>query len=524
MKILVADSISDNGISILEDSEFDVVYIPNGGNKEIKKAVKNVDGIIIRSGTKVDANIINCAKKLQVIGRAGVGVDNIDITAATRKGIVVMNTPDVNTISAAEHTIALILALSRNIHYGHNSLNQGLWNRNELVGTELQNKTIGIVGLGKIGREVMERCRSFKMRILGYDPFIKQELFADGEIKITDLDNLIMESDYISLHIPLNDKTKNIFDYKRLKLMKSSARIINVARGGIINENDLAKALKENIIAGAAIDVFAYEPIEKNNPLIGMPNVLLSPHLGASTNEAKEGVSKAICEQVRDYLMHDKLSNALNIPISNLSLLKEIQPYLNLAELLGNILSQIVKGPIEKVLIECQGSAEDIRPIALVFLKGLLATNIPDRINFINAETIAKELGIEVQIHYTTAESNYLNTVNALIVSREESYQLSGSVFSDNKPRLVNVLGRKMEVNPKGSMLLLENDDIPGVVGKIGTLLGNLEVNIAAYLLNRGHEKGKAFAVIRIDHPLSKNDLIEINKLDEIKWVEQVQI
>ena len=352
--------------------------------------------------------MLESGKKLQVIGRAGVGVDNIDIQAATRKGIVVMNTPDVNTISAAEHTIALILALSRNIHHGHMGLDQGSWNRHELVGTELRNKTIGIIGLGKIGREVMERCRSFKMNIICYDPFINKELFTNDEITITDLDSLTKNSDYITLHIPLNDKTRDLFDYDRLKLMKPSARLINVARGGIINENDLAKALKENSIAGAAIDVFKTEPIDKDHPLIGIPNALLSPHLGASTNEAKEGVSRSICEQVRDYLLHNRLSNALNIPISNLALLKEVQPFLDLAELLGNLLSQIVKEPTERVLIECQGTAEEIRPISLAFLKGFLSSNIPDRINYINAEAIAKELGIEVQLNYNNKESNYL--------------------------------------------------------------------------------------------------------------------
>ena len=524
MKVLVSDPITDTGISILKDSGFKTLYLPDSDKKEINKAIHDVDGMIIRSGTTVDASMLESGKKLQVIGRAGVGVDNIDIQAATRKGIVVMNTPDVNTISAAEHTIALILALSRNIHHGHMGLDQGSWNRHELVGTELRNKTIGIIGLGKIGREVMERCRSFKMNIICYDPFINKELFTNDEITITDLDSLTKSCDYITLHIPLNDKTRDLFDYDRLKLMKPSARLINVARGGIINENDLAKALKENSIAGAAIDVFKTEPIDKGHPLIGIPNALLSPHLGASTNEAKEGVSRSICEQVRDYLLHNRLSNALNIPISNLALLKEVQPFLDLAELLGDLLSQIVKEPTERVLIECQGTAEEIRPISLALLKGFLSSNIPDRINYINAEAIAKELGIEVQLNYTNKESNYLNVISASIICGKKTFEISGSVFSDNKPRLVNILGRKMEVTPKGTMLLLENDDIPGVIGQIGTLLGDLEVNIAAYLLNRSQNNGKAFAVIRIDNALDDNAFNRLTELDSINWLKQVQI
>ena len=250
----------------------------------------------------------------------------------------------------------------------------------------------------------------------------------------------------------------------------------------------------------------------------------MSPHLGASTNEAKEGVSRSICEQVRDYLLHNRLSNALNIPISNLALLKEVQPFLDLAELLGDLLSQIVKEPTERVLIECQGTAEEIRPISLAFLKGFLSSNIPDRINYINAEAIAKELGIEVQLNYTNKESNYLNVISASIICGKKTFEISGSVFSDNKPRLVNILGRKMEVNPKGTMLLLENDDIPGVIGQIGTLLGDLEVNIAAYLLNRSQNNGKAFAVIRIDNALDNNAFNRLTELDSINWLKQVQI
>ena len=305
MKILVSDPITEAGLSILKETGLDVIYLPEGSEDEKHKAAVDVDGWIIRSGTHVKADMINSAQNLQVIGRAGVGVDNIDITIATRRGIVVMNTPDVNTISAAEHTVGLMLALSRNISQGHSGLEKGEWNRHRLVGTELQNKTLGIVGLGKIGREVMERCRSFRMNIIGYDPFVNQDMFNEDEIQITDLDKLTKSADYITVHVPLNENRKNLFDYDRLKLMKSSARIINVARGGIINEKDLALAVKEDVIAGAAIDVFTAEPIDRSHPLVGVQNILLSPHLGASTTEAKEGVSRAICEQVRDYLLHE---------------------------------------------------------------------------------------------------------------------------------------------------------------------------------------------------------------------------
>ena len=435
-----------------------------------------------------------------------------------------MNTPDVNTISAAEHTIALMLTLSRNTHLGHNTLINGSWARHELVGTELRNKTVGIIGLGKIGREVMERCRSFGMNIIGYDPFINQDFFSEGNISIMSLDDLVKQSDFISLHIPLNDDTKDLFNFERLMAMKPSAKIINVARGGIINEFDLAKALNEGIISGAAIDVFNIEPINKDNPLLAAKNILLSPHLGASTKEAKEGVSKAICEQVRDYLIDDKLTNALNIPISNLALLKEIQPFLDLGELLGNLIAQLNKEPIENIVIECQGSAEEVRPISLAILKGLLTPKLPDRVNFINAETIAKELGLEVEVRYNNIKSNYQNVISLIVSTSKRTYRLDGSIFDDQKPRLVNVLGRKMEVTPKGIMLFIENNDVPGVIGKVGTLLGDRNINIAAYLLNRGNQNRKAFAVIRVDNMIGQEEMDLLSNLKEVQSVDYVKV
>ena len=524
MKVLVTDPVSKTGISILEKAGLDVIYLPESTQIEKCDAAYDVNGLIIRSSTKVDARMIEHAEQLQVVGRAGVGVDNIDIMAATRKGIVVMNTPDVNTISAAEHTVALMLTLSRNTHLGHNTLINGLWSRHELVGTELRNKTVGIIGLGKIGREVIERCRSFGMKIIGYDPFINQDLFSEGNITIMDLDDLVKQSDFISLHIPLNDDTKDLFNFERLMAMKPSAKIINVARGGIINEFDLARALNEEIISGAAIDVFTIEPIKKDNPLLVAKNILLSPHLGASTKEAKEGVSKAICEQVRDYLIDNKLTNALNMPISNLSLLKEIQPFLALGELLGDLIAQLNKEPIENIVIECQGSAEEVRPISLAALKGLLTPKLPDRINYINAEAIAKELGLEVEVRYNNIDSNYHNLISLTVSTAKRIYRLDGSIFDDKKPRLVNILGRKMEVTPKGIMLFIENNDVPGVIGEVGTLLGERNINIAAYLLNRGNPNRKAFAAIRVDNMIGQDDMELLSNLKEVKSVDYVKV
>ena len=524
MKVLIADPISDSGISILKSAGFDVVIVAESNQAEKYKAIFDADGLIIRSGTKVDSKMIDNAVRLKVIGRAGVGIDNIDLASATRKGIVVMNTPDVNTISAAEHTIALLLTLSRNTHIGHSTLADGMWERHKLIGTELQKKTIGILGLGKIGREVIDRCLSFGMEILGYDPFINEDILAEKNITITNLDEVVERSDFISLHMPLNDETRNLFNFDLLKTMKRTAKIINVARGGIINETDLARALNEEIISGAAIDVFATEPVETDNPLLSAKNILLSPHLGASTKEAKEGVSVAICEQIRDYLANQKLTNALNMPISNLSLLKDLKPFLDLGELLGNLMSQLNKDPISQVLLECQGNIEDIRPISLAALKGILSPKLPDRVNYINAEAIAKEIGISVEIRYSNTNSNYNNLISLTVITKNNSFQLDGSIFDDLKPRLVNVLGREMEVTPKGVMLFIENVDVPGVIGKVGTLLGNRNINIAAYLLNRRNQDGKAFAVVRLDNSVKQEDLDELRKLKEVENVEYLKV
>ena len=399
IKVIVSKPSSNEGLSTFKQNNIEIIDAMDIEIDENYEHIESANGWVIRSGTTLNANIIKKADSLSVIGRAGVGIDNVDISAATRKGVVVMNTPDANTISAAEHTLALLLSLSRNISVGHHSLLSGNWDRHKCVGSEVRNKILGIVGLGKIGREVMQRAQGFGMKIIGYDPFIKEDMFRADEIKLLELDELVEKSDFITVHIPLTTNTENLFDYKMLSKMKKEARIINVARGGIINEEDLAKALEEEIIAGAAIDVFRDEPISKNNPLLKSPNIVLTPHLGGSTTEAKAGVSTTICRQVKNYLVNQELENAVNFPIQNSSDFKALSPFLDLAGNLGSVHSQISDGPIKKVSINCFGEFDQIKPIVLSFLKNLLEERVPDRVNFINAETVAKELGIDVSLN-----------------------------------------------------------------------------------------------------------------------------
>jgi len=526
MKVLVSDPITESGMAVLKEAKFEIVHLPNGSPEEKATACKDVHGWIIRSGTKITEEMITSAKNLQVIGRAGVGVDNIDIPAATRRGIVVMNTPDVNTISAAEHTVAMMLTLSRNISVGDRGMKRGEWNRHALVGTELLNKTIGIVGMGKIGREVMTRCHAFGMNILGYDPFVNQEMFNEEEVEIVDLDKLVAQSDFITVHVPLMDSTRDLFDYKRLSSMKPNARIINVARGGIINESDLAKALIDGKISGAAIDVFISEPVDESNPLLNAPNIVLTPHLGASTQEAKEGVSMAVCEQVRDYLICEKLANALNMPISDASKLKEFQVHLDLAEIMGHIQGQLNPGVIKKIYVDCGGSMDESKPAALSFLKGLLKDRVSDRVNYINAKSLAVELGIDIEHSNSTDSGSYTNLIRTTVLGESTTSDIHGSIFQGNQKKLVNILGYEIDITPHGTLVFIQNKDVPGIIGKVGTMLGRASINIGAYFLSREFRDwndGKAFGVIRVDNPVPEDVMENLQQLPEIYSVRQLE-
>ncbi len=523
-KILITDPISDSGLSILEDSVIEVIYKPGINDDELISFLPEVHGWIIRSGTKILSHHLESTKKLLVIGRAGVGVDNIDIDEATKAGVVVMNLPDGNTISAAEHTMAMLCALSRNIHMGHLGMSKGEWNRHQLVGNELKGKILGVVGLGKIGREVIKRAIAYDMKILGHDPYVNQDMFDPEKVKIVDIDNLTENSDFISVHVPLLDATRDLFNLDRLSKMKPSARIINVARGGIINEKDLSEALNNDIISGAAIDVFVKEPPDKEHPFFNTKNLLLTPHLGASTIEAKEGVSVGICQQVKDYLIEQKLENVLNIPVADMSLLKEIEPYLDLSEKLGLLQSQLIKGSIKSVRVECFGNIEESKSISIAFLKGLFINIMDLRVNFINAMSVADERGISISHSYSSEANRYSNFIRTFVSTDNGEFQLGGSVFGDNHPRVVDIMGYDIDIMPEGHMLFIKNKDVPGVVGTIGTILGNNSVNIAGYVLGREKDVDIAYSIIKIDEHIGRQVLDELNALDVIIQIDQLKV
>ena len=523
-KILITDPISEIGTNLIRNANIEVLEMYNAKESEIKDILPSIDGWIIRSGTNIDAEKLKLANKLQVIGRAGVGIDNIDVDSATKLGVLVMNMPDGNTISAAEHTMAMLSAISRNIQLGHLELIKGNWNRHKLVGSELKRKKLGVIGLGRIGREVIKRALSYDMEILGYDPYVNESLFDQETIKIVTLDYIIENSDYITVHVPLNENTDNLFNYEVFKKMKNTARIVNVARGGIINEKDLSKALNEEEIAGAALDVYAKEPLDKNSTLLKAKNILLTPHLGASTLEAKEGVSLGICNQVIDFLINNQLSNVINTPFKDSSMLAKMRPYLDLCEKLGRIQFSLSEGSTSELNLECYGKIDETRPLMLSFIKGFLSRVVDLKINFINATNIAEERGITITQTHKNESINYKNLVRSFVKSKKGIIEVSGVTFGDSHYRIVNILGFEIDFKPQGNILFIQNQDIPGVVGKVGTILGDLNINIGEYILSRKKDEKLACSIIRIDGSLSDKDMDILQNQSEIIAVQLINL
>ena len=534
-RVLITDRISSAGLEELARRGLEVVDLaadpqpstaglPEAALDRLVAELGAAHGWIVRSGTQVDAELLNRADNLQVVGRAGVGVDNIDMQVATLRGIVVMNTPDSGTTSAAEHTLAVMLALARNVHLGHGQILAGQWDRHALEGTELRGKTLGIIGLGRIGRLVLGFARSLGMQLLGHDPYARPGLLASDEIRMVDLEELLAKSDFVSLHVPLNDETHHLMDARRLGQMKASARLVNCARGGIVDEAALATALSEGTIAGAAVDVFVDEPLPADHPLREAPHVLLTPHLGASTREAQEGVSLAICRQVADFLLDGQLQGALNMPVADMALLKRLEPHLTLAGQMGRLLNQLVEGSVEAVRVTCSGTVEDPHPIALAALKGLLEPMLDTRLNFVNTAAVARERGIAFTHSYESADAGYANLVRVEVQTDQGEKSMAGSVFGAHHLRIVEIEGYHLELRPEGVMLFIRNRDAPGVLGLIGTALGDFQVNIGEALLSRERSAEDAYLVIKLDSAPSTKQLATLATLEGILSVKQVQL
>lgn len=525
-KILVCDPLSERGLSILKGDPNLKVDVTTGLDAAtLVKRIPDYDGLVVRSQTKVTAEIINAAASLKVIGRAGIGVDNIDSEAATRRGIVVMNTPAGNAVTTAEHTIALMFAVCRRIPQAHASLHQGEWARGKFTGSELYNKTLGVVGLGNIGRVVADRALALKMKVVGSDPFLSADVAAKLGIELCPLEELYRRADIITVHTPLTEKTKNLIGPKAFSKMKRGVYIINCARGGIVDEESLAQAIKDGIVAGAALDVFVQEPPQKTHPLLNLPQVIATPHLGAATDEAQENVAIEIAEQIVDFFSNGTIKNAVNVPNVSAELLKVLAPYLTLAEKLGSLEGQLATDCPTEIRIEYRGDIANwnIAPITQSLLKGLLTPILEDTsVNYVNVPIIARERGIKVIESKIREPLDFASLVTVKTRSPAGERTVSGTIFGHRNPRIVQINEFFLEVVPEGTMLVIHNIDKPGVIGNIGSLLGKHQINISRMQLGLEKGKAEAMALFNVDGDVPPAVIAELHKLPNMISVRKV--
>lgn len=518
LKVLVSDSLHSEGLKILKaEKKLKVDVKTKMSVQELKREIKNHDAIIVRSATKVTAEIIKAGKRLKVIGRAGVGLDNVDVQAATLQGIIVMNAPGGNTISTAEHTISLLLALSRNISQAQFSLKNNLWERKKYMGVEVFGKTLGVIGLGRIGAAVSNRAKAMGMKVIAYDPFLSSERAIELGIESKGLKEVLKGGDYITVHTPLTTETRHIIGEKEFKIMKKRVRIINCARGGIIDEKALLAAIKQGKVAGAALDVFEKEP-PVNNPLLKLDCVIGTPHLGASTEEAQVEVAKEMANQVVDALLDGNVRNAVNFPSINKEILPLLEPYLKLSEKMGCLQMQITKGKIRQIELKYSGEVAkyELNPITLSFIKGLFSSILEEPVNYVNAPLIAKQRGIKIIETKLSESEDFTNLISVELTTDKAKNLVAGSLLGKKDIRIVKIDDYYVDVVPEGYILVISNEDKPGMMGAIGTILGKNKINIASMTLGRKKQGGLALTLLNIDNSISSKMLSEIKKLDNI--------
>lgn len=521
IKILIADEVSDSGLEPLRAAGFLVEKRTGLSPDELVDALQGCEGLVVRSETRVTDSLMSRAPQLKVVGRAGVGVDNIDVSSATARGIVVMNAPDGNTITTAEHTMALLIALARRVPQANRSLRSGLWERKSFIGVELQGKTLGIIGLGRIGRAVASRARAFDMSIVAYDPFIAPEQARDLEIEVAPLEEVFARADFLTVHTPLTAETRGIVGREAFAGMKHGVRVINCARGGLVDESALCEAIKSGIVAGAALDVFEKEPPSPDNPLLALDEVIATPHLGASTTEAQEGVAFTVAEQMRDYILTGALRGAVNVPALGVKELHALQPYIELADSLGRFQAQVIAGGVAEVKIEYAGELVDLNaaPVTRAFLAGLLR-DVSARVNAVNAFIIAEERGITVTTSYLRAATDSVPSIRTRVITSTSEHSLAGTLFAygeqSRQGRITEINGFHIEAIPHGHMLVMRNRDVPGVIGRVGTILGEGCVNISRFHLGRREPGGEAMAVIEVDAAIDKETLGALRTLEQV--------
>jgi D-3-phosphoglycerate dehydrogenase / 2-oxoglutarate reductase len=525
MKIIVADKISERGIALLRDAGWEVLT-PTAA--ALPSAIADADALVVRSATKVTAELLEKATRLRAIGRAGVGVDNVDVDAATRRGVLVMNTPGGNSVSVAEHTLALMLGSARAVPQANASIHSGKWEKSAFSGTELRGKTIGLVGLGRVGTEVARRARALEMKVLAYDPYVTPAAAAEQQVELVALDDLLERSDVISLHTSLSAQTEKLIDRAAIAKTKKGVRIINCARGELIDEAALAEALKSGHVAGAGLDTFAQEP-PKSSPLVGLPNVIATPHIAGSTAEAQEEVGTAIAQQLRDYLAEGTIRNAVNMPALSPEQYRRLRPYLELGERLGSFVAQAAPScSFSRVRIRYAGEPAEIgsHVICRSVLMGALNSALGEQVNLVNVSEEASARGIVVEETTRRRERGYPNTIEVSVFDGGREFSLEGTVAQDGSPRILSLDGISLEAPLEGTLLLSRNVDVPGVIGRIGTALGGLGINISTFALGRRAPAGgsEALALVGLDGEVSRSVVDEILRLPSVTYARLVRL
>jgi D-3-phosphoglycerate dehydrogenase / 2-oxoglutarate reductase len=524
-RVLISDALSPAAVAIFKDRGLGVEFAPNLGKDKEKLAatINGFDGLAIRSATKVTSKLLEHAKGLKVIGRAGIGVDNVDIAAATARGIIVMNTPFGNSITTAEHAISLMLALARQIPEADTSTRAGKWEKNKFLGVEIFGKTLGIIGCGNVGSIVADRALGLKMKVVAYDPFLSAERALKLGVEKVDLDELWRRADFITLHTPLTDKTRNIINGENLSRTKPGVRLINCARGELVDEPALAAALKSGHVAGAALDVFREEPATQS-VLFGLPNVVCTPHLGASTMEAQENVALQIAEQMSDYLLRGAISNAVNFPSISAEEAPKLRPFIALAEKLGSFAGQLTETGIKQVRLTFEGVVAQMNTKALTSaaLAGLFRPMLQD-VNVVSAPIVAKERGIVVEDTRRDAEGDYDSLITLAVVTDRQTRSVAGTVFADGRPRVVDIKGIRMDAEFAPSMLYVTNQDKPGFVGRFATILAEAGINIATFHLGRESLGGNAIALVEIDGDVSDEVLAKVRQIQNVQQVKPLR-
>ncbi len=521
-KVLISDKLSEEAVHIFTSAGIEVDFQPGLGKDPDKLAevIGGYDGLAIRSATKATADLIAKADNLKVIGRAGIGVDNIDIAAASAKGIVVMNTPFGNSITTAEHAIAMMFAVARQIPQANASTHAGKWEKSAFMGSEITGKTLGVVGCGNIGSVVAARAIGLKMKVIAYDPFLSVGRARDlGVEKIEDVEDLLARADFVTLHLPRTEKTAGLLSTDRIAKMKSGARLINCARGGLVDEAAVAAALTEGRLAGAAFDVFATEPAHEN-PLFGLPNVVVTPHLGAATTEAQENVALQVAQQMSDYLNSGAISNAINAPSITAEEAPLLKPWVRVAEVVGAFAGQLTETALQEVEIEYVGRVGDLnlKPLTATATAALLRPLMGEGgVNMVSAPIVARERGVQTSETRKDAQGAYGSYIRLIVTSETQTRSIAATIFSDNKPRFIQIKGINMEAEPLDHMLYTTNEDVPGYIGALGTRLGVLGVNIATFALGRAEKGGEAIALLGVDGPIDPDALAEIEALPQVR-------